>query len=140
MYKLMFVKYPCKRALNMKNLICILILLFTFSSQVNASEIIMNCQGTLYKYKKTFISTSIEIRVDAKWYPYCNESDRTLITTDMGAKCEIAGGLIINGWTTAAGKEIIDFLKNDISYFDKDGLPASNDCFGCVDKVNCRRL
>ena len=59
----------------------------SLSSQVCAEEIIIDCDGEVYKYKKSFWSDPVvSVRSSAQWKPYCEEGKLKIY--DRGSECE----------------------------------------------------
>ena len=95
------------------------IIFMTFATQVSADEIIMDCENTLYKFKKSFFSTDLHIRKDGRWFDLCNQKPDTLIIGDKGAECKIEGEikhktLMFGEMTDVISVEqdiILDFIK-----------------------------
>ena len=64
-----------------------LIFLF-FTTETHAEETVIDCDGKVYKYKKSFWSDpAVSIRSSARWKPYCEEG--SLQTHDKGAECKL---------------------------------------------------
>ena len=58
-----------------------------FATETYAEEIILDCDGEVYKYKKSFWSDPIvSIRSSAQWKLYCGEGK--LKIHDKGSECE----------------------------------------------------
>ena len=57
-----------------------------------SDEILMKCDGKLYKYVDTFLTKKGFLRSNAEWKEWCNNPKYdTYIHKDRGAKCEIKG-------------------------------------------------
>ena len=58
------------------------------STRAQAEEITINCDGKIYKYKKSFWSDPVvSIRTSAQWKSYCEEGDLQIY--DKGAICTV---------------------------------------------------
>ena len=65
-----------------------LLIFVFFATTTYAEEINIDCDGEVYKYKKSFWSDPIvSIRSSAQWKPYCEEG--SLQTHDKGAECKL---------------------------------------------------
>ncbi len=55
-----------------------------------SDEILMKCDGKLYKFVDTFITKKVFIRSNGEWIEWCNNPKfDTYIHKDRGTKCEI---------------------------------------------------
>ena len=75
----------------LENLFCLvlgLLMFGFFATETYAEEIIIDCDGEVYKYKKSFWSDPVvSVRSSAQWKPYCEQG--SLQIHDKGAECEL---------------------------------------------------
>ncbi len=74
----------------MKKILVFILLLIPHVSV--SDEILMKCDGKLYKFVDTFLTKKVFMRNKAEWKEWCNNPKfDTYIHKDRGAKCEIKG-------------------------------------------------
>ena len=83
---------------------------------VSAKTIIMDCDGTYFKYSKSFWKNAeVAVRKDADWEPWCAESIKI---TDGGATCEYVVEKEIGETVyeyAYVDKNYIDFARKELS-------------------------
>ena len=83
---------------------------------VLAKTIIMDCDGTYFKYSKSFWKNAeVAVRKDADWEPWCAESIKI---TDGGATCEYVVEKEIGETVyeyTYVDKNYIDYARKELS-------------------------
>ena len=93
-----------------------------FATPVAAEEILMDCQGAVFRYVEGFFEDSVEVRVDGEWQDYqvpfmsvdwsitkheVKIKDRAIITESEAVKT--TDHKYRPKGTTVKGKEVLDF-------------------------------